>query len=187
MVIAKKTKDGVLVGISAVDSYIDMTIDDIMLDENQHFWKVSETEELYVFAAHASRAADVLRYNDEIFKNINNGISIVKNTVPKMKELFAKQGILIDGKEWDNQLIIVNGKSIYKISRYFVVSEEDSFVCTPKSAYFEGTIEESSNDSEEMSILKGFGVIEQVNMRKLFPVTIFDVKNEKYTIHHEIN
>ena len=185
MVIAKKTKDGVLVGISAVDSYIDMTIDDIMLEENQHFWKISDTENMYVFASHASRAVDVLRYNDEVFKGAVSGISVVKNVVPKMKEILDKQGLLIGGKEWDNQLIIINGKSIYKISRFFVASEEETFACVPRSPYAEGAIEETKGESDEKVILSVFKTTEEMNMRRLFPVTIFDVKKEKYTVYHD--
>ena len=184
MVIAKKTKDGVLVGYSAASSYVDMTARDILLDENQPFWRVDGTEDTYVCASCASRTVDILRYNDEIFKSAKNGVSIVKDVVPKMKALLSENDALINNGETDVGILIIKGNRIFKVSQYFVVNEADDFADMLSSSCFQGAMEEYRGEGELNSILNSYRLAEQMQLRKYFPLTIFNTSTKESTVYY---
>ena len=185
MVIAKKTDKGFLVGYSGTNSYMDMIDEDILLPENQAFWQVRDTDDVYLFATGASRGFDVLKYNDELFKRTKNGINIVRDIVPKMKELLAENDALINGNEWDNELILVKGKKAFTISRVFIVTEVENFLTVPRNAYVEGGMEANKQKSPLGAILSAAKTKERMVQKRVFPLTVFNTETKESKVYYQ--
>ena len=185
MLIAKKTDKGFLVGYSGTNSYVDMVDEDILLPENQAFWKVGGTDDVYLFASGASRGFDVLKYNDELFKRTKNGVNVVRDIVPKMKELLEKNDALINGKEWDNELLLVKGRKAFTISRVFIVTEVENFLTVPRNAYVEGAMEANEKKGPLGAILAAAKTKERMVQKRVFPLTVFNTETKESKVYYQ--
>ena len=179
MVIARKDGDRIVVGSTVADTLIDMTERDLSLLENIPFWKVKGEKNCYVFAEDLTFATDLLRFNDYVFKNITDGNSVITNVVPKMKELLSKYSQIINGKEWDSQLLIIKDNKMFTIGHYFTVSEVDEFAGLGYEQYLLGGLEESRDKSLEESILFAVRNLNRMRCRNFFPLMLFNSKTKK--------
>ena len=184
MVIAVKRDDKIVVGLSACDSFINMSEKDLSLMENLPFWKVKGTSDCYVFAEELSLSVDLLRYNDYIFKNITDGNSIINNVVPKMKELLSKYSQVVDGKEWHNQMLIIKGNKLFTIGNYFTVSEADDFVAFSYEPYVIGGLSETCEKEISESILFALRSLNRTRCKNLFPIMLFDYQTKKKKFYY---
>ena len=182
MVIARKDGDRIVVGSTVADTLIDMTDSDLALLENIPFWKVKGEKNCYVFAEDLTFATDLLRFNDYVFKNITDGNSVITNIVPKMKELLSKYSQIINGKEWDSQLLIIKDNKMFTIGHYFTVSEVDEFAGLGYEQYLLGALEESRDRPMEESILFAVRNLNRMRSRNFFPLMLFDSKTKKRKI-----
>ena len=189
MLVAAKKDDKIMVGVSVCDSLIDMTEKDLSLIENLPFWKVNGTSDCYVFADERNFAFELLRYNDHIFKNITDGNSIITTVVPKMKELLGKHSRIINGNEWESQLLIVKGNKMYSIGRYFSVSENDNYACLGFEGYVLGCLEELSNKGYEVSsldkVVNSLRYLNAIRNRDYFPLITFDTSTKKRRVFYK--
>ena len=179
MVIARKDGDRIVVGSTVADTLIDMTERDLSLLENIPFWKVKGEKNCYVFAEDLTFATDLLRFNDYVLKNITDGNSVITNVVPKIKELLSKYSQIINGKEWDSQLLIIKDNKMFTIGHYFTVSEVDEFAGLGYEQYLLGGLEESRDKSLEESVLFAVRNLTQMRCRNFFPLMLFDSKTKK--------
>ena len=184
MVIARKDGDRIVVGLTVADILIDMSERDLSLLENIPFWKVKGEKNCYVFAEDLTFATDLLRFNDYIFKNITDGNSVITNVVPKMKELLSKYSQIINGKEWDSQLLIIKDNKMFTIGHYFTVSEVDEFAGLGYEQYLLGGLEESRDKPIKESILFAVSNINKMRCKNLFPLVLFDSKTKKRKIYY---
>ena len=182
MLIARKDGDRIVVGLTLADSLIDMTDKDLSLVENIPFWKVKGVKDCYVFAEDLTFATDLLRFNDYIFKNITDGNSVITNVIPKMKEVLNKYSQIVNGKEWDSQLLIIKDNKMFTIDNYFTVTEVDEFVGVGYWGYLLGGLEESRDKTIEESILFAVRNLNRMRSRNLFPLTLFDSKTKKIRV-----
>ena len=179
MVVAVKKDNRIVVGVTVCDSLIDMTDKDLSLDENIPFWKVKGNKDCYVFAEDLTLATDLLRFNDYIFKDVTDGNSVIETVVPKMKELLSKYSQILNGKEWDSQLLIIKDNKMFTIGHYFTVSEVDEFAGLGYEQYLLGGLEESRDKSLEESILFAVRNLNRMRCRNFFPLMLFDTKTKK--------
>ena len=179
MIIAVKKENEIVVGITVCDSLVDMTEKDLSLTDNLPFWKVKGVNDCYVFAEDLTFSTDLLRYNNHIFKNINDGNSIISDVIPKMKELLGKYSRIIDGKEWDSQLLIVVGGKLFTIGHYFTVSEIDDFTGLGFEQYLIGGLNETKEYEPKESILFAVRNLNRMRSRNFFPILLFDAKTNK--------
>jgi hypothetical protein len=185
MVIVRKTDEKILVGLTVTDALVNMTKRDLLLSENLPFWKVKGTKDCYVFAEDLTLATDLLRYNDYIFKNVTDGNSVITEVVPKIKELLDKYSQVINGKEWESQLLIIKGDKIFTIGRYFTVSEINDFDALGYKPYLLGGLEVSKDLSPEESILFAVRMLNKSRSKNLFPLVLFDTKTKKRKVIYE--
>ena len=184
MIIARKSGDRIVVGASVADSLVDMTERDLSLAENIPFWKVKGNNNCYVFAEDLTLATDLLRYNDYIFKNVSDGNSVIRDVVPKMKELLGRYSRIIGKDEWDSQLLIIKDNKMFTIGHYFTVSEVDEFVGLGFETYLLGGLEENMDKSNEESILAAVRTLNRMRNRNLFPLVLFDSKTKKKKVFY---
>ena len=179
MIIAKKSGDRIVVGVTVADSLVNMTERDLSLAENIPFWKVKGNKDCYVFAEDLTLATDLLRYNDYVFKNVSDGNSVISDVVPKMKELFGRYSCIIGKDEWDSQLLIIKDNKMFTIGHYFTVSEVDDFVGLGFETYLFGGLEENRDKPTEESILVSLKSLNRMRSRNFFPLVLFDSKTKK--------
>ena len=170
MVIARKEGDRIVVGSTVADTLIDMTERDLSLLENIPFWKVKGEKNCYVFAEDLTFATDLLRFNDYVFKNITDGISVIRNVVPKIKGLLRNYSQIINGKEWDSQLLIIKDNKMFTIGHYFTVSEVDEFAGLGYEPYLLGGLEESRDKPMEDGILFAVRNLNRMRNINFFPL-----------------
>lgn len=185
MVVALKRDGQIVVGMTVCDDFIDMTEHDLALEGNIPFWKVKGVKDCYVFAEDLTLSTDLLRYNQWIFKDITDGQSIVENVVPKMKELLEGYARVLDGKEWDSQLLIIKGDKMYTIGHYFTVGECDESAGLGFEPYLISGLEESKDLPPKESVLFAVRNLCRMRCRNLFPLTLFDNKTKKSTIYYQ--
>ena len=179
MVIARKEGDKIVVGSTVADTLIDMTERDLSLLENIPFWKVKGEKNCYVFAEDLTFATDLLRFNDYIFKNITDGNSVIRNVVPKIKGLLSNYSQIMNGKEWDSQLLIIKDNKMFTIGHYFTVSEADEFAGLGYESYLLGGLEESRDKPMEDGILFAVRNLNRMRNINFFPLVLFDSKTKR--------
>ena len=185
MVVAIKKEDRVVVGLCVTDCLIDMTAKDLSLEENIPFWKVKGEKDCYVCLEDTTLSSDLLRYNDNVFKGVTDGKSIIEKVIPKMKELFYKHSCLIDGKEWNNQMLIIKGNRVFRVSNYFCVSEETDHVALGYERYFQGALDGIECEDPTETILTAVNSVSRLNNKLFFPLTIIDIKSKKRQVFYK--
>jgi hypothetical protein len=96
-----------------------------------------------------------------------------------MKELLSKYSQILNGKEWDSQLLIIKDNKMFTIGHYFTVSEVDEFAGLGYEQYILGALEESRDKPMEESILFAVRNLNQMRCRNFFPLMLFDSKTKK--------
>ena len=184
MVIAKKDKDRVVVGINISDQLSYAAMSSYVLEDNIPFWKVKGEKNCYVFCDNAGFAVNLLRYNDYVFKGITDVQSVAKNVIPKMRELLEKNDLIIRGKEWFGKLLIVKDNKIFTIENYFVLSETNA-IALNDVILATGCIEECEGKSAKESVLYTLRVLEKATRVSSFPAVVFDSKTKRKTIYYK--
>lgn len=184
MLVAVKKENEVQVGVSVRDSLVDMTDRDVSLLENIPFWKVKGGKDCYVFAEDLTYAVDLLKNSDYVFKNLTDARSVIDSVIPKMKNLLDKYFRLLNGKEWDSQLLIVKDGNMYSIDHYFTVTEEPNFVAFNNTGYLLGGLEESDGDSPIDAILFATRKLKEIKNANMFPLVTFNTKTKKVKTYY---
>ena len=179
MIIAKRDDDRIIVAVSIADCSVDMTVSDLVLQDNLPIHKVRGEKDCYICAKSISLDFDILRFNDKIFRGIEDGNTVLKKVVPQMKSLLDSYPGFSSGY-WCGTLLIIKGATMYIIDADFCVSEERDEYCACNSSIPQGALYALRNSS--------LGVTERIleAMRcsclmqdKLFPAVIFDTKTNK--------
>ena len=121
MVTAIKRDNNFVIGITSKDLFVDMTEKDVSILENLPFWKVKGVKNCYVFADGIDFPIELLRYNDYIFKGITDAKSVIKNVLPKIKEILDVYGCILERKRWDNQILILKDDKLFQVCYDFPV------------------------------------------------------------------
>ena len=184
MLLAVKRDNEIQVGLSVRDSLVDMTERDVSLLENIPFWKVKGVKDCYVFAEDLTYAVDLLKHSDYVFKNLTDAQSIIDSIIPKMKDLLAKHLRLLNGKEWDSQLLIVKDGKMYSIDHFFTVMEESQFVAFNYVGYLLGGLEEFDENSPIDAILFATRKLKEIKNVNMFPLVTFNTKTKKVKTYY---
>ena len=184
MIIARKSDDRIVVGLTVADSLVDMTDKDLSLADNLPLWKVKGNKDCYVFSEDLTLSTDLIRFNDYILKDVTDANSIITSVVPKIKELLSKYSCVINKDEWDSQLLIIKDNKMFTIGHYFTVSEVDEFVGLGFETYLLGGLEENMDKSNEESILAAVRTLNRMRNRNLFPLVLFDSKTKKKKVFY---
>ena len=184
MLVAKKQDDRIVVGVSICDHFCECAEDDLYLDENVPIWKVKGEKDCYVFADKSSLSVNLLRYNDNIFKGITDGRSVIEKVVPKIKSILDAHSRLIGANEWGDYLLIVKGNKMFTINEHFNVCECDDVATLGYLPFLIAGLEECKEASPEQSILSTVKGLERLRNKKLFPLVTFDTKTKRRKIHY---
>ena len=179
MIVARKKDDRIVVGIITADSLVDMTSKDLVLESNLPFWKVKGVKDCYVFCEDTCFAADLLRYNDNVFKGVTDSESLIANAIPKMKNLLDKNGCFTDKNKWGSQLLVVTNNKMFIVDRYFCVLEADEYVGLGFKQYIIGALKETNDLPIEDSIIFAVRTLNRMLNRNYLPLVLFDVKTKK--------
>ncbi|MGN0814954.1 MAG: hypothetical protein ACI4MH_06960 [Candidatus Coproplasma sp.] len=185
MIVAVKKDDRVVVGISICDDSRDMTPKDLALADNLPLWKVKGEKDCYVCVEYLQYSTDVLRFNDHIFRGISDGESIIKKVIPAMKELLSEYGCTIGGRDWYNQLLIIKGNKIFKISNFFCVSEEEDYAALGYDDYFAGALDAMRDTELTQRVLTAIRHTARMTNRQIFPVTVFDTNTKRRKVYYK--
>ena len=183
MILAVKKENEIAVGISICDCSVDMTEKDLSLADNLPFWKVKGEKDCYVCTEDLTYATDLLRYNDYVFSGITDGKSVIKNVLPKIKDLLSEHNQLINNKEWLNQLLIIKNGKIFRINNYFCVTEIDDYVALAGESLILGVFDSMVNSQPKENILTALRHLERMRNKTLFPATIFNYKTKKKKVY----
>ena len=185
MIIAVKKGDKVVVGVTICDGSIDMSEKDLALESNLPFWRVKGQNDCYVCTEDLTYSTDLFRYNDYIFKDISDGKSIIENVLPKMKEILKRNNQLINGKEWDNQMLIIKGGKVFRITNYLNLAEIDDYTVLGYESNVQCVLDETKDDTPIDSILSSIRHLNRMRNKQLFPVTIFDLQGRKKQVYYK--
>ncbi|MBE5731839.1 MAG: hypothetical protein E7353_02285 [Clostridiales bacterium] len=184
MVTAIKRDNNFIIGITSMDEFVDMTEKDKALLENLAFWKVKGVKNCYVFGNSIDFSIELLRHNDYIFKGVTDANSIMKNVLPKMKEILDAYGFILEGKRWNNQILILKDDRLFQVCYDFTVTEIDNFASLWYTDYVYGGLEESRDLPMEESLLFAIRNVEKMRGIQLFPLMTFNSKTKKKKIYN---
>lgn len=179
MFIAVKEKDTVYVGITNMESFADSSVEDMILDENLLVWKIGGHKGWYMACNRFYAEVDVLRYAKGLFAKEITYQTLVRHTLPKMKELLSERGLIKD-KCWYNDMLIFNKDMVYEIDGYFCVSEIDNtVVASVRSDIVRGCMEFNADLPAKERICEGVHSLQKLRGKKHFPVILLDAATGK--------
>ena len=182
MVIALKENNKIYAGVSASDSLINMNRKDMVLDENLPLWKIPGHKGWYVMCTKLLPMVDVLRYTDGLFAKEITHQSLIRHTIPRMKEVLGERGLL-KGKTWCNTALIFNAEKAYVMDAYFCVSE--LYEIETNGRQFEltrGSMEFTKGLPPKVRLREAFGSIYLARCKDVFPVVLMDAESGKKEI-----
>ena len=185
MLIAIKDKDRIVAGLTMANMYVETTENDILLDDNIPFFKVRGNKNCYVLISSACFAADLLRYNDFIFKDVTDGESVIKGVVPKMRALLEEYDQILDDKSWESNLVIIKDDKAYSVNVYFVVEEISDYCAFLDQRYIDGTMFDTQGLDPVERILTAVKTVSKTKFSQYFPLIVFDSKTKKKQIFHQ--
>ena len=178
MIVAVKKENTFAVGVSISDSSIYMTERDLSLRSNLPFWKIKKVKGMYIGTKTLSFTTDLLRYNEQIFIDAIDTKSIVEKVIPKIKSLLVKYSLLINNREWDNQIVIIYNNRFFRITNFFEVDELDEYVILGDDAFIKTSLDLSKNKSSSERILNAVRDLCRMKNKQLFPLTVFNSANK---------
>lgn len=174
MIIALKDKEGIYVGVSARNSFIDMNPKDMLLDDNLPIWKIPGHKGWYVVCGKLMTTTDLLRYTKGLFAKEITHQSLIRHTVPMMRALLSERGLIKD-KNWGNTAIVFNAERAYAIDSYLCVSEiTDIETNGMQYEITRGCLEFAKGLTAKMRIREAFGAVNELRGRNVFPVVLVD-------------
>ena len=185
MIVAIKEKDKVVLGVSICDACIDMTDKDLAHPDNLPLRKLRGTKDCYMAMDTISLLTDALRYNDSLYKDFDDQMSIIENLVSVTKKLCKVISPYFNNKEMENRMVIVKDNRLYSVDSFFNVWEVDDFLATTYDDYYMAAFETMKDLSKEDKIVEVSRKIERLKNRKLFPMTILDTSTGKKKVYYK--
>lgn len=180
MIIAIKEQDKVVVGYTNTDKWARLTDKDYLDQEN---CAIRFTENGTLFACPImDRTSDLLLYNDELLGKEITPKTIVREIIPKIKELLKQNNRPIeeDGN-WKNALYICNNEHLYHIDTHFRFSEVEDYMC---NGYCVETLKSVLDDTiglpAKERIIKAVSFASKLHKENLFPLIITDTKTKQF-------
>lgn len=186
MLIAIKDDKEIKIGMTIKESYVNMEDADIFQKENVPYWTIKDKGICHIFADTLSFSVDLLRYKEDIFKDITDGMSIIKNVIPKIRKVLDEYLCYSGKNAWNNQLLIVKNKKMFLIDTNLIVIEVDNQIATDYEPYALGTLEEYKDLEKDKRIIESYKIIEKMRNCKLFPIMLIDPKKEKIEYYNEL-
>ena len=178
MILATKKDNTIFVGISICDCCINMSNKDLSLKDNLPFWKVKGEKDCYVGTQKLTFATDLIKYSDNLFKNILDTNSIIENVIPKLKKELAKYNLLTDNN-WNNQLIIIKNNKLFHVSTFLEVTEIENHLALGYENYILGALDNTETLEPAESIFESVRSLNRMKNLQLFPLTIFNTNTKK--------
>lgn len=179
MYIAIKDKNTTYVGVSNVDSLVNMSTKDMLLDENMNVWKIVGHKGWYAVCGRSYAETDLLRYSKGLFDKEISYQSILSCTIPKMKKILEERGLVKD-RCWYNELLIVSKDKAYIIDGYFCVCEMLDFsIADAREDIMRGSMEFNKELPARKRICEAIHSVEEMRGRSRFPAVILDVATRK--------
>lgn len=173
MIVGVRRGDRVLVAVSLCGVFSGLDERDLILEENLPFFRVGE--DCIVFAEELTYAVDVLRIHSDIFDGVTDGLSVMRQVVPKMKEVLEEYGCSDRGRLWYGNLLLIKGGRMFSISSNFTVSEPDEFVTFENEQHLRGGIEAAQDLDGSEQILFAVRSCGRMKCANYFPLALFDV------------
>ena len=180
MIIAIKEKDKVVIGYSNTDKWARLIDKDYVDEEN---CAIKFTEKGTLFACPImDRTSDLLLYDNELLSKDISPKNIVREIIPKIKEILKKNNKPIeDDGNWKNALYICNDEHLYHIDTHFRFSEVEDYMC---NGYCVETLKSVLDDtiglSAEERIIKAVSFASGLHKESLFPLIITDTKTKQF-------
>lgn len=91
----------------------------------------------------------------------------------------------MNDKEWHNQMLIIKGNKIFRITNFLCVSEVDDYAAMGYENYLQGSLDATSDLEPTESILASVRNTIRLTNRLLFPITVFDSKSKRKKVYYE--
>ena len=179
MIIAMKDKNTTYLAYTNADSLVNMSPEDMLLKDNSLLWKISGLKGWYAACGRFYVETDVLRYSKGLFEKEITYQSLLRHTVPKMKEILDARGLIKD-RCWYNELLVVSKDKAYIIDGYFCVNEVLDFsISDAREDIARGCIEFNKGMPARKCICEALHSIEEMRSRSRFPAVVVDVATDK--------
>ena len=182
MVIALKENDKVYAAVSANAALVNMSRKDMVLDDNLPIWKIPGHKGWYVMCTKLLPMVDVLRYTDGLFAKEITHQSLIRYTIPRMKEVLGERG-LIKEKNWANTALIFSAEKAYVLDAYFCLSE--LYEMETNGVQFEitrGSLEFTKGLPPKVRLREAFVAVNESRGKDVFPVVCMDAESGKKEI-----
>ena len=173
MLIAIKDEGTTYIAQSIADVTAVTSKDDLILDENVPFWKVSGVKRCYAACGSTQFSADLLRIERGLFKGIENAYDVLTDTIPKMRKLL-EDGKLVDARgSWNNVLVIAKDDKIYYVDQSFMLVEIDNFIVKGRGEEFISSgLEREKHLPLEERIRKVVRCCDELHSEYRFPIVL---------------
>ena len=179
MFVALKGKETTYVAYSNVDSLLDMSTRDLLLAENASAWKISGRKGWYAVCGRSYVEVDVLRYTKGLFPKEITYQSLLKHTIPKMKQVLDERGLIKDGC-WYNELLLVHKDKTYCIDGYFCLGEVTDYeVSSTRTDIMRGCLAWTKDMPAKARVLEAVHSVEFLRGKVYFPITLLDAATGK--------
>ena len=188
MYIAVKEQGKTYLGVTNADCMSDMSTEDMLLDENFPMWKIAGRKGWYMVCGRAYVEVDLLRYTKGLFDKEINYQTLLRHTIPCMKELLESRGLVKD-RCWYNDLLIISNDKVYNIDGYFCLSEVDDFVVSSaREDIIRGCMEFNKDLPAKVRICEGAHSLEIARGKGHYPLVVVDLstgKKETWMSHEQ--
>ncbi len=182
MFVAIRDGKKMYIAASSVDSLLDISRRDMVLEENIALWEIPGHPGWYVVGERFYVEMDRLRYAKDLFARGITYQTLLNYTIPKMKALLSSYGLVKD-RCWENELLIVSKNKAYGIDAYFCVTEMDEFAMAGfRSDIMRGCLEFTKNMPAKARICEAIHSVEEMRGRCNFPAVILDVETGRKEI-----
>ena len=179
MFITVKDKQSWYVAISNREACISMNPEDMLLEDNLTMCKIRGHKGWYMVWARMNPAGDYLRYTKDLFAEEINHQSLLRYTLPKMKELLNDRELVKD-KYWYNELLIVSKDKAFFVDGYFCLHEVSEFDCAhARSDIVRGCLDFCVGLPAKVRIREGVQALEELRGKSQFPLVVLDTATGK--------
>ena len=179
MFVALKDEKTAYVAYTNVDSLLDMSKKDLLLNENVSVWKISGAKGWYAVCGRFYVEADVLQYTKGLFPKEITYQSLLQHTIPKMRQVLDARGLVKDGC-WYNELLVLCKHKIYCIDAYFCLEEVTDYeISSARSDIVRGCLAWTEGMPAKERICEAVHSLEVLRGKVCFPVILYDTATGK--------
>ena len=189
MIITLKDSNSVWVGVSMECTYDDISIQDILHEDNLKMWRVPSAGDCIIASLRCDGAdIDCLRYQKSL--GIPDSLDhkrIITKVIPKLKHIFEQTDMMDGNESWQN-IVIAKGDKAFEISPSFVCTEVEDFGVVGsrrRVSVVYGAMKMNSDLPPAERIADAFRTAQRLKAEIEFPVVIMNTRSKERIVVYE--